>query len=230
MNSFQRSTPAVKITAMQTGRVIQESMNQILAARLTTPPDARGFPDISAWENTPQIAFCSDWRNNNPDPERETRVQLVWSPDHLFLRYQCRYREIFVYEGCNGRRDKLWMRDVAEVFLRPDMGESRHYKEFEISPNGDWLDLDIFPGGRSFLLCDLKSRVAIDLESRIWIAELAIPFGCLVAAFNPRETWRLNLFRIEGQEPNRFYSAWQPTYTPQPNFHVPEVFGYLSFE
>ena len=205
-------------------------MNKILAGRLRTPLDTQGLPDNSAWESSSLISFCTDWRNQNPDPGRETCVQLLWSPDHLFLRYRCRYREIFVYEGGNKRRDKLWMRDVAEVFIRPDTEETKHYKEFEVSPNGDWLDLDIFPEGKSILLCDLKSRVSIDSESRIWSAELAIPFECLVPSFNPRDTWRLNLFRVEGVEPNRFYSAWQPTHTPQPNFHVPEAFGYLSFE
>jgi len=27
----------------------------------------------------------------------------------------------------------------------------------------------------------------------------------------------------------RFYSAWSPTMTPTPNFHVPEAFGHLVF-
>ncbi len=53
----------------------------------------------------------------------------------------------------NGRRDHLWDRDVAEAFLQPDPSRERYYREFEVSPNGMWIDLDIFPGG----LADLKS-------------------------------------------------------------------------
>jgi alpha-galactosidase len=123
----------------------------------------------------------------------------------------------------------LWERDVAEVFIRPGSDDPRHYKEFEISPNGDWLDLDINKGEKSFLLCDLRSRVAVDHGSRTWTAEMAIPFNSLTGSFDPDEVWRLNLFRIEGPEPNRFYSAWRATCTSRPNFHVSDAFGELHF-
>jgi hypothetical protein len=52
---------------------------------------------------------------------------------------------------------------------------------------------------------------------------------CLTTGFVPEKTWHLNLFRIEGQEPERFYSSWRPTHTLLPNFHVPEQFGELRF-
>jgi|WetSurMetagenome_2_1015567.scaffolds.fasta_scaffold277621_1 hypothetical protein len=202
-------------------------MKHVTAAKLKTALDEQGLPHSSAWVHAPAVRFCSDWCAENPDPQRETLFQLLWSPESLFLRFKCRYREIFVYEGAAVRRNGLWLRDVAEIFIHPSSGEPRRYKEFEISPNGDWLDLDIAPGEKSILDCDLRSRVVIDRDALLWTAELAIPMSCLVPSFNPSETWRLNLFRIEGQEPNRFYSAWIPTHTPQPNFHVPEVFGTL---
>jgi hypothetical protein len=34
---------------------------------------------------------------------------------------------------------------------------------------------------------------------------------------------------VEGPSEPRFYSAWRPTNTGQPNFHVPEAFGWLVF-
>jgi alpha-galactosidase len=204
-------------------------METITAGKLKEHLDSQGLPLSSAWETTDPVAFCSDWRGEHSDPKRETSVRLLWSPDYLFIRYDCRYRSIFVYEGGNCRRDKLWMRDVAEIFLRPETGEPGRYREFEISPNGDWLDLDIFAGNKSILYCDLKSRVVVDPKHRIWTAEMAIPTSCLDASLDPAAIWRLNLFRIEGEEPDRFYSAWRPTCTPQPNFHVPEAFGLLQF-
>jgi len=39
----------------------------------------------------------------------------------------------------------------------------------------------------------------------------------------------VNFYRVEGAAEPRFYSAWQPTGTPAPNFHVPEAFGELVF-
>ncbi len=203
--------------------------NQVAAAKLTTPPDEAGLPQAAAWEMAQPIVFSADWQGRNADPQRRTEVRLLWSPACLFLRFRASYREIYVYAGGNSRRDQLWLRDVAEVFIRRGVDDPGHYLEFEISPNGDWLDLDISPGRKFDLMCDLKTRVVIDPKSRVWIAELAIPFRCLTPEFNAGETWRLNFFRVEGAEPNRFYSSWQATRTPQPNFHVPEVFGELRF-
>ena len=204
-------------------------MNRVIALELDTSPDKNGLPISSAWDKAAPVVYCSDWRGENPDARRETQVHMLWSHEFLFFRFLCRYREIYVYEGGNSRRDRLWLRDVAEVFIRPPERDLRRYLEFEISPNGDWLDLDIAPGEKTILYCDLKSRVLVDSDARTWSAELAIPIDCLTAAFSPNDVWSINLFRIEGSEPNRFYSAWQPTHTPEPNFHVPEAFGELHF-
>jgi hypothetical protein len=187
------------------------------------------LPEPVDWERAQPIAFCSDWRGEHEDPQRETEVRLLWSHQNLFIRFRCRYREIYVFEGGNSRRDQLWLRDTAELFIQPGNEDPHHYREFEISPNGDWLDLDILPGQKTHLFCDLKSRVILHADPSLWTAELAIPLDCIAPAFDPGEIWRLNLFRIEGAEPNRFYSAWRPTRTPQPNFHVPEQFGRLQF-
>jgi hypothetical protein len=207
----------------------ETQMNRLVAARLQTPLDDHGLPDASSWAKAAPVHFCSDWCARNPDQERLTEVRTLWSAESIYLRFDCRFREIFTYEGGNTRRDKLWMRDVAEVFIRPGTWEPNHYLEFETSPNGDWLDLDISPGQKSILCLDLKSRVTRVLERQTWTAEIAIPISCFTEAFDPGHEWRLNLFRIEGREPDRFYSSWIPTHTPQPNFHIPGVFGILQF-
>ena len=205
-------------------------MTQIIAVEMETPLDSEGLPISSAWEKAPPTVFCADWRGQNSTPSLETQARMLWSRKYLFIQFFCRYRELYVYDECNCRRDELWDRDVAEIFIQPPEEKLRHYREFEISPNGSWLDLDIDHGKKRILFCDLKSRVAVDSDRLIWNAEMAFPVSCLTTAFNPHDVWRLNLFRIEGREPNRFYSAWQPTNTPKPNFHVPEVFGELRFQ
>jgi len=123
----------------------------------------------------------------------------------------------------------LWDRDVAEAFLQPDGSDLRRYKEFEVSPNGFWIDLDIAPGEKHDLKSGLKRRMVLDEGKKIWTAELAIPMKCLMAKFDPTVAWRVNFYRVEGTEEPRFYSAWRPTGTPVPNFHVPEAFGELAF-
>jgi alpha-galactosidase len=148
------------------------------------------------------------------------------------LRFLARYRSITVFDDAepSGRRDKLWDRDVAEVFLQPNSSDPRSYKEFEVSPNGFWIDLDITPGEKRDLKSGLKRRVSIDEKKKTWSAHLALPMRILTAQFDPAADWRVNFYRVEGTSEPRFYSAWRPTRTPAPNFHVPEAFGRLVFE
>jgi Carbohydrate family 9 binding domain-like len=189
------------------------------------------FPPQGDWNRSEPVAFCHDWQGKKPDPQRETEVRLLWSDDRLFIRFQCCYRTVDVFPDAdpNGRRHELWDRDVAEVFLQPDRFGEKFYKEFEISPNGMWLDLDISPQGLRHLTSGMRSRVTVDEAARIWTAELAIPMTALTESFDPAQSWRVNLFRCEGLDPQRFYSAWRPTETNEPNFHVPQKFGWLRF-
>ena len=50
------------------------------------------------------------------------------------------------------------------------------------------------------------------------------------SAGGAEDGWRLNLFRVEGREgagQQRVHSAWSPTGTSTPDFHVPAAFGRL---
>jgi alpha-galactosidase len=149
----------------------------------------------------------------------------------LFLRFECQYRELHVFPDSdpNGRRDQLWDRDVAEAFLQPDPSRPTEYKEFEVSPNGFWIDLDISPGQKPDLKSGMQRSVVLNEKSRTWTAELAIPMKALTSRFDPGAVWRVNFYRVEGRVEPRGYYAWQPTGTPQPNFHVPSAFGRMRF-
>jgi alpha-galactosidase len=201
----------------------------ITAARLHSPLDSTGLPDANAWQSATSTTFCTDWQGHNPDPQRQTEVRLLWSPEALFIRFHANYRDLYVYPGGPQRRDHLWDRDVAETFLQPPHQSGHIYSEIEVAPNGDWIDLAIANGNHADLHCTMKPRVAINREHKTWTADLALPMKCLAPHFDPKQNWRANFFRIEGPEPNRFYSSWQPTNTPQPNFHVPDVFATLNF-
>ena len=201
------------------------------AIRLTESVDSEGFPSSRDWKRVPAVQFDHDWRGENADPERSTEVRILWAPETLFLRFQQRYRTITVYPDArpDGWRDELWDRDVAEVFLQPDASDPRKYKEFEVSPNGYWIDLAISHGEKEELHSNLERRVILDKENSTWTAELAIPMQSLTPHFSPADVWRVNFYRVEGEREPRFYAAWSPTYSPKPNFHVPAVFGKLIF-
>jgi Carbohydrate family 9 binding domain-like len=183
------------------------------------------------WKSAQPVSFCSDWLGKNPDEQRETSVRVLWSPQTLYLKFECRYRELYLFDDSdsNGRRDHLWDRDVAEAFLQPDPTRPTYYREFEVSPNGMWIDLDIFPGGLADLKSGLRRSVFLDEKKNRWTAELAIPLKALTSNFDPKSIWRANFYRVEGKKEPRAYLAWRPTGTLDPNFHVPAAFGGLRF-
>jgi Carbohydrate family 9 binding domain-like len=202
-----------------------------VAVRMNAALDADQFPAEGDWNGAPPIRFRADWQGLNADPERETEVRLLWTPETLFLRFRARYRTITVFADADARgwRDHLWDRDVCEVFLQSDSEGPRQYKEFEVAPNGFWIDLGIGAGEKHDLQSGLRRRVVVDDAAKAWIAELALPMKSLTARFDSAATWRVNFFRVEGMSEPRFYSAWQATGTAVPNFHVPEKFGQLRF-
>jgi alpha-galactosidase len=209
-----------------------DSTTEIVAAHLTGEIALNAGHPAAEWPTASPIAFCSDWQGGRVDPGRETQVRVLWTRRTLYLRFECRYHELHVFTDSepNGRRDHLWDRDVAEAFLQPDPSRPQHYREFEVSPNGMWIDLDIFSGRHSYLNSGLQRSVAVDEHSHIWSAELAIPMKALTPDFDPRSVWRVNFYRVEGVQEPRIYLAWRPTGTAQPNFHVPSAFGKLRFD
>jgi alpha-galactosidase len=223
-NEFQESGVRSQESASDSLSVVASHVRQdmLLDARHPAPE----------WQTAAPVAFCADWQGMHPDPERQTEVRVLWTPKTLYLRFECRYRELFVFEDSDpgGRRDRLWDRDVAEAFLQPDPSRPRYYREFEVSPNGMWIDLDIVPEGLSDLKSGLTRSVWLDREGHRWAAELAIPMKALTDHFDPAAVWRANFYRVEGSQELRFYSAWRATGTTQPNFHVPSAFGKLLFE
>ncbi len=203
-----------------------------VALELSSGLDTDGFPGVHAWALAQPVRFTSDWQGKHADSARETEVRVLWTNEYLYFRFRCRYRTLAVFEDSdlNGRRDHLWDRDVAEVFLQTDASQPRRYWEFEISPNGMWIDLKISPEGKRDPGSGMKSRVVVNESRKIWTAELALPMRILVKVFDASAEWRVNFFRVEGATEPRFYSSWRPTYTPEPNFHVPEAFGTLRFQ
>ena len=218
------------------GMMTSAAEGAAIAVALISALDHDRFPPPDAWKAAPPVSFDADWQGQNRDPLRATEVRLLWNRESLFLRFRCRYRNMTTFSDSesDGRRHGLWDRAVAEVFLPPPPSDPRRYWEFEISPDGKWIDLDIVlgekaPGHHGNPRSGMLGRVQVDEAQKIWTADMALPLDSLTPDFDPGEVWRVNFFRVEGPAEPRFYSSWRPTKSPQPNFHVPEAFGKLSF-
>lgn len=188
-----------------------------------------------AWDNADPVVVNRYWSGAAAGDERAFRACLLWSVGWLYVLFDAVQSEPLVLADGPDLASKtmgLWQRDVCEIFIAPHSDFPNKYFEFEVAPTGEWLDLAIdVRGGERITDWEYTSgmRSAARICDRRIAMAIAIPFKSLGKGPVPGDVWLGNLFRCVGSAPSRGYLAWQPTMTPQPNFHVPERFGKFLF-
>jgi hypothetical protein len=191
-------------------------------------------PQSTLWTAAKPVIAEND-RFGQPVPGHRTEIRSRWSSNHLYLFYICPYEKLHLKPSpvTTAETNKLWDWDVAEAFIGTDMAHIRHYTEYEVSPQGEWVDLDIdrdnpnSPGIRWDSGFETKAR--IDESKKIWYAAMKIPLKAIGVEHPATGTrLRVNLFRIQGPPPDRTFIAWQPPKSQ--SYHVPEAFGMLVME
>ena len=190
--------------------------------------------DTPAWPMAQPVRITRKWSGEDAPPSRHAEARIIWTDQFLIVRFVCRQEEPLTVNS-NPQLDKktvgLWHKDVCEIFIAPDPKTPGRYFEFEASPTGEWIDLEISfkPAGRETdfdFHSGMTTRAIVDEDQ--FTLYIQIPWSKFVPRPQPGDLWRVNLFRCVGVGDER-YLAWQPTYAAQPNFHVPEVFGWLEF-
>ena len=219
MNSKSERLPDAVITAIHT------------TANLTV--DQLDHPE---WKRAKAVRITRYWSGEEAPVGRTAEARILWSSKALHIRFVCHQGEPLVVSATPQTAKKtmgLWDRDVCEIFIAPDAAVVERYLEFEAAPTGEWLDVAIHwtPEKReSDWEFQSHMTTAAHIEKdRVTIA-MRIPWNHWIHEPQRNERWRVNLFRCVGSDPNRGYLAWQPTRTPEANFHVPQVFGWLVFK
>jgi hypothetical protein len=208
-------------------------------------PHANGGPALNldpanpVWSKAAEAEIVKDCSRTLDYPPLRTDVRGFWTDSDLYLLFRCPYKDLnlFLPAKNDAARVNLWDRDVVEMFLGDDWTNIRHYREFEIAPTGDWIDLAIDLDHQSYdhsWRSGWKTDARIDRDARVWYAAARIPLRSVTQTkVVPGTRWRMNLYRIEGLGPDsqRHFMCWQPTCVQNrdPN-HVPENFGTLVFE
>jgi hypothetical protein len=170
----------------------------------------------------------------NAVPRYRTEVRSRWTKDNLYFLFICPYEELHLKPESNIRQEtnRLWNWDVAEVFVGSDFADIKHYKEFEVSPQGEWIDLDInlhnphHEEGWTWN-SGFEAAARIDPQQHIWYTAMRIPLAAIdTRPPAPGNTLRLNLFRSQGPPEHLHEITWQPPMSK--TFHVPEQFGLLK--
>jgi hypothetical protein len=167
-------------------------------------------------------------------PAYRTEIRSRWTKSNLYVLFACPYEELYLKPSPSAAEETygLWNWDVAELFIGSDFHNIRRYKEFEVSPQREWVDLDInldLPDHTVGWTWNSGFQVAarIDPKAKIWYAGMQIPFSALNA--RPPivgDTFRANLFRSQGPPDHRRSIVWKAPMSD--TFHVPEQFGLLE--
>jgi len=207
--------------------------NPMLSARAAEDPALDPNPSSPFWSAAHPVTI--DLGNDGKKlPSYATEVRSRWTSGNLYFLFRCPYEELYLKPNPDmvHETNELWNWDVAEVFIGSDFSNIRRYKEFEVSPRGEWVDLDIdlsktHPEEGWLWNSGLKVAVRVDEAAKVWYAALRIPFN----AISPRPAaenleFRINLYLSEGPPSNHKSLAWHPTLVK--NFHIPERFGTLK--
>ncbi len=201
-------------------------------------PAITADPDASIWKSAAQATIVKDCTHVLDYPGLNSEVRGFWTDQYLYLLFKCPYKDLNLWLPAmgGGPRNKLWDRDVVEFFLGDDWTRIRHYREFEIAPTGDWIDLAIDLDKENYdqsWRSGWTTAAHIDEKAHIWYAAARVPLSAVsTLPVQAGTKWRANLYRIEGlgADPQRHFMCWQPTcvVNRDPN-HVPENFGTIVF-
>jgi hypothetical protein len=207
----------------------------IISTRAAKDAPLTADPNSAFWKGAPAVFADSDTMGKIV-PGHRTEIRSRWTSDNLYILFRCPFEELYPKPDpvTDKETNKIWNWDVAEAFIGWDHGNTHRYKEFEVSPNGEWVDLDIdrdhaLPEGGWLWNSGFQIKTRIDRDSKIWYAEMQIPWKSIDER-KPKlsNELRVNFYRMQGPPPDRKKIAWQPTNSP--SYHVPEAFGTLKLE
>jgi hypothetical protein len=205
-----------------------------IAAQFVETEVSVGDFEHAAWTTAQPAYIHRCWSGGEAPTSRHAEARIIWSAQSLTICFRCQQHEPLVVSSNPELHKKtigLWERDVCELFIAPDATTLHRYLEFEVAPTGEWLDLaiELIDGVRH---TDWEFNSGMIAAARVKDQEvmmaLQVPWSRSLPKPNINDVWRANLFRCIGLGSER-YLAWQPTRTPEPNFHVPEAFGRLEF-
>jgi hypothetical protein len=194
--------------------------------------DADTDPSSAFWREAPAVFAARDYVGNVV-PAYRMEVRSRWTAENIYFLFVCPYEELDLKPDpqTNVETNELWNWAVAEAFIGSDFENIRRYNEFEVSPQAEWVDLEIdldtpYPAAGWVWKSGMKAAARIDSKTRTWYAFMRIPYSSIDArAAAAGNLLRANFYLSEGAPPNHQQIAWQPTGTP--TFHTPEAFGTL---
>jgi hypothetical protein len=187
-------------------------------------------PGAAQWKGVPAHKAAVDPFGKPAAAAFDFRIQ--WTPQFLYFQFTCPYTELNLKPSPTAKEEtnKLWEWDVAEIFIGADMANIHQYREYQVSPQSEWVDLDIDrkspkPQAHTWN-SGFTVDASIDKAKNVWYGAMKIPMSSITAAAVKAGTeFRMNVYRLDGKAPNRQSIMWSPVQVR--SHHTPEKFGKL---
>jgi len=187
------------------------------------------------WVGVEKKKVSRYWSGDMAEESRHFEFQLAWNTNSMLVRFTARRNSdcrLVATPVLDNKTLGLWDYDVFEIFVSPDSRNRQRYFEFEISPQGEWLDAQITIGvnGRNAdfnFISDMSCKTSH--VGGIDIMMMEIPWTGFGGRPETNDVWTGNIFRCTGSGDSRGYLAHNPTLTERPDFHVPNAFVPMTF-
>lgn len=205
---------------------VVQSVYEHTAATLTTDPN-------TAFWRAARPVVAEAGNDGTREPEYRTEIRSRWTSTDIYFLFVCPYKQLYLKPSPDVQNEtyELWNWNVAEVFIGSDFSNIRRYKEFEVSPHNEWVDLDIdldaphHEDGWKWN-SGFEHTTHIDEQNHVWYAALKIPLKAIDSRpARAGNTFRVNFYRTEAGPKDTKEIMWQPVMGK--SFHAPEHFGLL---
>lgn len=203
---------------------------QSIRADASVPLDTN--PGSRFWRAAKPIYAQSD-KQGRPLREYRTEIRSRWTTTDIYFLFICPYKNLYLKPSPDTEHEtyELWNWNVAEIFIGSDFQDIKRYKEFELSPRNEWIDLDIdlnaphHEDGWKWN-SGFEHVTRIDEQKHVWYAAWRIPFKALdTRPVKAGNSFRVNFYRTEAGPHDPKEIMWRPVMSE--SFHVPERFGLL---
>jgi hypothetical protein len=206
-----------------------DSLHAQRDVKLTTDP-------ASPFWHAAQPIYAERDKRGQVVHEYRTEIRTRWNGENIYFLFICPFKVLYTKPApdTDHETNELWNWNVAEVFIGSDFKDIKLYKEFEVSPHNEWVDLDIDlkkPHHEDGWLWNsgFEHVTRIDAAKHIWYLARKIPFKAIdTRSPAPGNMFRVNLYRTEGPPNDSKEIMWQPVMSN--SFHMPDRFGLLRLK
>lgn len=220
---------------LQGRATVQNDAGLALSYRAASDFALTADPNAPAWKDTAGVVADKGTRGDAVANHR-TEIRSRWTEKNLYFLFVCPYENLHLKSkpSVTAETNMLWEWDVAEVFIGTDFGNIKRYTEFQVSPQGEWVDLMIDRNPQPAVHdwrwnSGFEVKARLDRAKKVWYGEMRIPFS-KIDTRPPRagQEMRINFYRLQGPPPKRLLINWQPVNSD--SFHTPEAFGRLRLD